>query len=145
MFDRPQGVFDMKNTVTPPASAGKEWTPSRVGRCATQLFLYCFLAYTCSYIGRKNFSACLPAMIEESFLTKTWGGTITTAYMLTYSIGQMLNGMIGSKIKPKFMIGIGLFGAAICNFSMGVVSTAMVMPVVWACNGFFHSMLFTFF
>ena len=58
-----------QNTATPPASASADWTRRRIGLCATQLFLYCFLAYTCSYLGRKNFSACIPAMIDEGFIT----------------------------------------------------------------------------
>ena len=131
----------MKHTATPPASAGSEWTPRRVGSCATQLFLYCFLAYTCSYIGRKNFSACIPAMIEETFLTKAFAGTVTTAYMLVYGVGQMFSGIIGSRVKPRYMIGTGLCGAGLCNLAMGLTPTAAVMPVIWAANGLFHSML----
>ena len=108
---------------------------------ASRLFFLCFLAYTCSYIGRKNFSACLPEMINHGFLDKTQGGTITTAYMLVYGLGQMLSGIIGTKVKPRFMIGIGLCGAGICNLSMGFLPSAALMPFVWACNGLFHSML----
>ena len=132
-----------RNTATPPASASAEWTPRRVGRCATQLFLYCFLAYACSYIGRKNFSACLPAMIEGGMLTKTVGGYVTTAYMLCYGAGQMINGIIGSKVKPKYMIGTGLCGAGLCNLAMGFLPSATLMPFVWALNGLFHSMLWS--
>ncbi len=131
----------MKSTATVPASAGTEWTPRRVGSCATRLFLYCFLAYTCSYLGRKNFSACLPAMIGEGFLTQSFGGTVNSAYMLVYGAGQMLNGIIGSKIKPRFMIGTGLCGAGLCNLTMGFVPAAGIMPLIWALNGLFHSML----
>ena len=131
----------MKKAATPPATAGAEWTPLRVGQCATKLFLFCFLAYTCSYIGRKNFSACLPAMMEEGMLTKTVGGYITTAYMLCYGAGQMINGIIGSRIKPRFMIGTGLCGAGLCNLAMGLVPSPVYMPLIWALNGIFHSML----
>lgn len=131
----------MKSTVSPSLTASSEWTPRRIGRCTTQLFLYCFLAYACSYIGRKNFSACLPAMIDEGFLTKTVGGTITTAYMLVYGAGQLINGIIASKVKPRYMIGIGLCGAGLCNLAMGLATSVSLLPVVWACNGLFHSML----
>lgn len=127
------------DTPTPTASA--EWTSRRIGRCATQLFLYCFLAYACSYIGRKNFSACIPAMIGEGFITKTFGGTVNSAYMLVYGAGQMLNGIIGTKVKPKYMIGLGLCGAGLCNLAMGFVPSAELMPLIWALNGLFHSML----
>ncbi len=131
----------MKNTPTPPATASEEWTSRRVGRCATTLFLYCFLAYACSYIGRKNFSACLPAMIEEGFITKTFGGTVNLAYMLVYGAGQMLSGIVGSKVKPRYMIGMGLCGAGLCNLAMGWIPVAEIMPLIWALNGLFQSML----
>ena len=131
----------MKQNVTVPPSAGAEWTSRRISRCATQLFLYCFLAYTCSYLGRKNFSACIPAMIEEGFITKTFGGTVNSAYMLVYGAGQLLNGIIGSVIRPKFMIAIGLGGATVCSLAMGLTPTAVVMPFIWALNGLFNSML----
>lgn len=112
-----------------------------INRAATKLFIYCFLAYTCSYIGRKNFSACLPAMIAEGLLTKSMGGYITTAYMITYGTGQLVSGLVGSKVRPRYMIGIGLLGAALCNLAMGLSASDTVLPVIWAFNGLFHSML----
>lgn len=80
-------------------------------------------------------------MITEGLLTKTYGGYITTAYMLVYGVGQMVNGILGSRYQPKYMIGIGLFGATICNLLMGLISSVWLMVVVWAANGLFHSML----
>ena len=118
-----------------------EWPKKRVNQCATRLFLYCFLAYACSYIGRKNFSACIPAMTADGFLSLSFGGTINSAYMLVYGAGQMLNGILGTRIKPRYMIGTGLCGAGLCNLTMGLTPTAAVMPLIWALNGLFHSML----
>ena len=43
------GGSTMKKTITPPASAGPEWTSRRISRSATQLFLFCFLSYKCLY------------------------------------------------------------------------------------------------
>ena len=114
-----------------------------VNRNATKLFLLCFMSYAASYIGRKNFSACLPAMIAEGFLTKIVGGYITTAYMIVYGAGQMISGIIASRVKPKYMIAIGLLGAGLCNVSMGLVPSSDIMPVVWALNGMCHSMLWS--
>jgi sugar phosphate permease len=123
--------------AAPPA----EWTEQRIHRSAKQLFLYCFLAYGCSYIGRKNFAACLPAMLDEGLLTETVGGYITTAYMLLYGMGQLVSGLVAARVKPQYMIGTGLLGAAICNACMGLVTEPWLMPVIWAGNGLFHSML----
>ena len=130
----------MTNNATAPDNQSG-WSARRIGICATQLFLYCFLAYTCSYLGRKNFSACIPAMIEQEFITKTFAGTVNSAYMLVYGAGQMLNGIIGTKIKPRYMIGTGLCGAGLCNVAMGFAPSAGIMPLIWALNGLFHSML----
>lgn len=131
----------MKKPITIPATAGAEWTSRRVNRCATQLFLFCFLSYACSYLGRKNFAACIPAMIQDDFLTKDFAAVIAPCFMLAYGAGQFINGIIGSKIKPKFMIAIGLGGATICSLAMGLAPVATVMPAIWALNGLFNSML----
>ena len=131
----------MKQSISVPASAGAEWTSRRISRCATQLFLFCFLSYACSYLGRKNLSACVPAMTAEGFLTKDFAALILPCFMLAYGAGQFLNGIIGSVIRPKFMIAIGLGGATVCSLAMGLTPTAVVMPFIWALNGLFNSML----
>lgn len=131
----------MKKDITPPASAGAEWTPRRINRCATQLFLFCFLSYACSYLGRKNLSACVPDMIDEGFLTKDFAAVILPCFMLAYGAGQFINGIVGTKIRPKFMVAIGLGGATICSLAMGLAPTATIMPFIWALNGLFNSML----
>ncbi len=124
-----------------PGPQGAALSPARISRGADQLFLYCFLAYTCSYLGRKDFSACIPAMIGEGLLDKTYAGYITTAYMLTYGLGQMLSGLLATRVKPKYLIGIGLMGAGLCNLTMSRMETATLMPLVWGLNGMFHSLL----
>ncbi|MBE6653636.1 MAG: MFS transporter [Ruminococcaceae bacterium] len=131
----------MKKTITPPASAGAEWTSRRINRCATQLFLFCFLSYACSYLGRKNLAACVPDMIDEGFLTKDFAAVILPCFMLAYGAGQFINGIVGTKIRPKFMVAIGLGGATICSLAMGLAPVATIMPFIWALNGLFNSML----
>ena len=135
----------MKKTITPPASAGPEWTSRRISRSATQLFLFCFLSYACSYLGRKSFNSCIPVMESEGFLTPELSAIIPSCFMLAYGAGQFINGIIGSKIKPKFMIAIGLGGATVCSLAMGLTGMlengARLMPVIWALNGLFNSML----
>ncbi len=117
------------------------WTEKRINRCAGEIFLLCFLAYAFSYIGRQNFSACLPAMIRDGTLTKAFGGYITTAYMAFYGTGQLLNGIVGSHMQPPYLIGLGLFGAGLMNVLMGLCAQPWIMMVIWSLNGLFHSML----
>ncbi len=123
------------------AASNGALTPRRVDRSADQLFLFCFLSYTCSYIGRKNLSACLPGMIASGLLDKSEAGYITTAYMAVYGLGQLLWGVVATKVKPQYLIGTGLLGAALCNLGMGLCRAAWLMPFIWAANGLFHAML----
>ncbi len=125
--------------ISPHNSGGL--TPKRLNRSADSLFILCFLSYTCSYLGRKNLSACIPAMIVEGLFDKTYAGYITTAYMLCYGVGQIVSGLIAARIKPKYLIGIGLCGAGVCNFCMSFVGNPALYPLIWAFNGVFHSML----
>lgn len=118
-----------------------EWTDKRVDRAALRLFLLCFLAYAFSYIGRHNFSACLPAMIADGTLTKPVGGYITTAYMIVYGAGQLVSGLAAARITPQKMIGCGLLGAGLANIGMSLCTSPLPMALVWSVNGLFQSML----
>lgn len=117
------------------------WTDREVDRAALRLFLLCFLAYAFCYIGRHNFSACLPAMIADGTLTKPVGGYITTAYMIVYGTGQLLSGIIGTRVSPQRMISCGLLGAGLANVCMSLCTRPLVMGLVWSVNGLFQSML----
>ncbi len=116
-------------------------SPKKLNRSADSLFLLCFLSYTCSYLGRKNLSACIPAMIAEGLLDKTHAGYLTTAYMICYGLGQIVSGIAAAKLRPKYLIGTGLLGAGLCNLGMAFIPSTALYPLIWACNGVFHSML----
>lgn len=115
----------------------------KLTRAAASVFWLCFLAYSFSYIGRQNFSACLPAMIGEGVLTKLQGGSISTAYLIAYATGQLVSGLVGSRVRPLYMIAIGLGGAGLCNIGMGLCHTTALFLPIWLCNGLFQSMLWS--
>jgi len=114
----------------------------RINRNASTLIYLCWSIYMVCYIGRKNFQACMPAMIEEGF-SESFLGMAVTGYLLSYSIGQFINGMLGDRISPKYMIFVGLTGAATANFCMGINNYAPLFVVFWCMNGLFNSMLWS--
>ncbi len=124
-------------------SSTEALSPHRISRSADRLFIFCFLSYTCSYIGRKNLSACLPTIIASGLLDKSEAGIVTTAYMAVYGLGQLLWGVVATKVKPQYLIGTGLFGASLCNILMGLCTTSAPMPFIWAANGIFQAMLWS--
>lgn len=112
-------------------------------RSATVLFALFWFAYSASYIGRLNYSACMPAIMAELHLSKTFAGAVGTGFLACYAVGQLLNGLIGDRISPKYMIGAGLLGAGIANLLMGFNTFVPLMPVIWCFNGYFSAMLWS--
>lgn len=105
--------------------------------------MLCWIAYFVSYIGRLNYSACMPAIMPELGISKTFAGTISTGFLACYGAGQLLNGILGDRISPKLMIGVGLGGVGLMNISMGLSFSPYFMLVVWCLNGIFNSMLWS--
>ncbi len=108
---------------------------------AKRIFLLCLLAYSVSYIGRKGFSTSITEICSAIGMSKTFGGTISTGYLICYGSGQFISGILGDRISPKYMISIGLLGAGIANISMGLCSSTYLLLVFWCINGLFNSML----
>ncbi len=103
--------------------------------------IYCILAYTTVYIGRKNLSVCLPAMIEDNVISQSFGGTVGTCFYIFYACGQFVNGWLGDRIHPKTMICTGLMTAGLMNILMGINSVGLLFGIIWAVCGFACSML----
>lgn len=105
--------------------------------------LFCILAYTSVYVGRKNLSVCLPAMTEDGVISPALGGTVGTCFLIFYACGQLINGCLGDKFHPKAMICTGLMVAGIMNILMGLNSVGILFCVFWAVCGFACSMLWS--
>lgn len=116
---------------------------NEIEKSVSRLFWLCWLAYSMSYIGRLNFSACMAAMMADGGLTKAYLGSVGTGFLACYGAGQLINGVLGDKISPKFMVGIGLFGAGLANIWMGLNTIPALMFFIWCANGYFHSMLWS--
>ncbi len=82
-------------------------------------------------------------MTAEGLLDTSFGGVISSAYLIFYGIGQFINGRLGVKISPKIMVSVGLIGSGCANILMGCSSHKYIFLVLWAINGFFNSMLWS--
>ena len=114
-----------------------------IKRNSTKIFLLCFFAYASIYVGRKNFGACMNAMIGDGVLTETFGGAILTAFLAAYATGQLVNGLLGDRFPQRYMISIGLMGAGCVNVLMGLNSIPWLFLVLWCMCGIFCSMLWS--
>ena len=103
----------------------------------------CSIAYLAVYIARNILSAVTPQMITQGY-SEEYIGTISSLYLTFYAVGQLINGAIGDKIKARWMISIGLLGAAVTNLSFSLMLDVppILAMVAYALTGFFLSMIY---
>lgn len=105
------------------------------------LFFVCWGAYATSYITKYCYSISMNNMVNDGMFDETFAGIILTALLASYGCGQLINGWLGDKFHPKYMIGIGVTGAACADILMGLSASKWMCIVVWCFEGFFCSML----
>ncbi len=110
-------------------------------RLSKLVFFACFLAYTASYVGRIDYSAALPAIIESGLFSKSEGGLIGSAFFFVYGGFQIINGLLGDKLSAFKMIITGLSLSAVANVVITFCTSNVQMAVVWGFNGFALSLL----
>ena len=109
---------------------------------AIYLGALCAVSYFAVYVARNILSAVTPQMIDEGF-SETYIGSISSLYFIFYAVGQLINGMIGDRIKGKYMIGFGLFLAGVTTFIFPwLIHYEFGVTLVYAMTGFFLSMIY---
>ena len=110
---------------------------------AISLGTLCSVSYLAVYFARNVLGAVTPQMIEHGY-TEAFLGSLSSAYFAFYAIGQLINGIIGDKIKAKYMMSIGLFMAGVTNLIFLEISDTSKLPalIVYGMMGFFLSMIY---
>lgn len=113
-------------------------------RNALYIGTLCAVSYLAVYFARNILGAVTPQMVETGAFTDTYLGKAGSFYFVFYAVGQLINGMIGDKIKARYMLSLGLFFAGITNlvFSMITVSSPNLALVVYGMTGFFLAMIY---
>lgn len=102
----------------------------------------CVVAYLAVYLARNILSALTPGMLETGNYTMEYISTISTANMLCYAVGQLVNGIVGNKIKGSFMVGIGLVCGGLCGVGFAFSDSLWLSAALYGAAGFFWSMLY---
>lgn len=110
-------------------------------RKAISMGAVCALSYLACYFARNLLSAVTPHMLESGF-TVEFIGLMSTACMLSYAAGQLINGFIGDHVPTKFMVSGGLCFSGVCNLLLHLSSSEGVMLSAYALSGFFLSMIY---
>ena len=104
----------------------------------------CSISYLAVYVARNVLGSVTPQMLSDGY-TEAFIGTVSSVYLICYAIGQLINGAIGDKIHAKWMIFMGLLGAAVTNIVFAAFTTyqsPFAATVAYGCTGFFLSMIY---
>ena len=112
-------------------------------RKAISLGSLCAVSYLAVYIARNILSAVSPQMVEQDIFTNEEFGAFSSLFFITYAIGQLINGLVGDKIKSKHMISFGLLLSGITGLLFSVVTDHLMLSyITYAVMGFFLSMIY---
>ena len=98
------------------------------------------MVYFVSYFSRKDFAVVMAGMISDGAIGRANAGLVGTMLFIFYGVGQLVSGYLGDKIRPKYLIMMGLSVTGMCNAIMPLVPEG-VMIAVWGLNGLAQAML----
>ena len=103
----------------------------------------CSVSYLGVYFARNILSVVTPQMIENSGYTEEYIGSISSMFFTFYAVGQLINGLVGDKIKSRYMISFGLLLAGICNALFPhTLDIPAAAHLTYGMIGFFLSMIY---
>lgn len=103
----------------------------------------CSISYLAVYMARNVLGTVSPQMIEGGTFNEGQIGSLSSIYFIAYAVGQLINGMIGDKIKAKYMLSFGLFFAGVSSFVFTLFSASWTVAyIAYGACGFFLSMIY---
>ena len=102
---------------------------------------FCIATYLASYVTRNILSVSTPEMIKETFFTKEYTGLLSSICFIFYAAGQLINGFIGDRVHPKYMIIMGLGISSVSTFVIPIFDNRILHFTAFALIGFGLSML----
>ena len=116
---------------------------SKNAQKAILMGLLCSMAYLAVYFARNVLSTVSPQMLESGATTEAFIGNLSSVYFVSYAFGQLINGIVGERIKARYMLSFGLLFAGVTNLIFPyVLNYSLGATVTYAATGFFLSMIY---
>lgn len=106
-----------------------------------RMLVLCWFAYIFAYLLRMNLSVAIPVIKQNEGYSNTQIGLLTSLFFLTYTIGQLLSGLLGDHLRSKPLLITGLLLSACCNLGCAFSTELPMLFACWILNGFAQSML----
>lgn len=113
---------------------------SETKRAAT-VGVVCISTYLVNYYLRHILSVLTPRMLETGSFTVEHIGVLSSAYMLLYASGQLVNGFLGDRLSPKKMVSTGIVWAGLSAAAFAFANSGVLQILCFALLGFGLSMV----
>ena len=108
---------------------------------ALKIGFVCIFTYLINYYIRKLLPVLSTDMIGSGEYTEAVYALMSSTYMIAYAVGQLINGIIGDYIKPKYMVSLGLTVSSAGLFLFSFVDAQIVDVIGFGVIGFGLSMM----
>jgi len=116
---------------------------SREAKNAFMIGGLCSASYLAVYFARNILSAVTPKIVNGDETMVEYIGIVSSLYFIFYAVGQLINGIIGDKIKAKYMISFGLLLAGATNIVFPYIFHMQnAAKFLYGMTGFFLSMIY---
>ena len=101
-----------------------------------RLVFLCVMTYFISYITRTNYGAIVAEMVADTGYSKSLLSIALTGSFITYGAGQIVSGLFGDRVQPRYLVAGGLAVTTLMNAIIPLCSSPFLMAAVWCVNGF---------
>ncbi len=112
-------------------------------RYALWLLVLCWLAYTCSYIGKLSYSANINQVERAFHVSYKQAGLVSTFFFFAYGAGQIVNGILCKKYNVRWVVFMALILSCAMNVAVAVADNFSYLKWLWLVNGIATSFLWT--
>ncbi|MBQ9969920.1 MAG: MFS transporter [Oscillospiraceae bacterium] len=103
----------------------------------------CSLSYLGVYFARNILSAVTPQIIATTAYKEDYIGSLSSLYFGFYAVGQLINGIVGDKVRARFMISFGLILAGVSSLIFPfVMEWQLGAQLIYGMTGFFLAMIY---
>ena len=103
----------------------------------------CSLSYLGVYFARNILSAVTPQIIETTAYGEEYIGSLSSLYFVFYAVGQLIIGVVGDKVRARYMISLGLILAGVCSLIFPfVMDWQLGAQLIYGMTGFFLAMIY---
>ena len=112
----------------------------RLRRAQWRMLLALMFVYLFYYTGRQNYGWALSRLQQDLGLSMAQLGWISFAMLMTYGVGQFINGNLGDKFGGRTMMTLGGLLSAGLNWLTSFGTSFWTILAPWAANGYAQSM-----